>query len=43
MTPETTRRLLLAASHFMMVVVVAVMFNFALEVSLPRAIPNRSR
>ena len=41
MTPETSRRLLLAVGHFFLVVVVAVLFNFLLEVSIPRAVPSR--
>ena len=40
MTPDATRRLLSAATHFAIVVVVAVLFNFAVEVSIPRAVPN---
>jgi peptide/nickel transport system permease protein len=41
MSPETTRRLLLAISHFFMVIIVAVLFNFALEVSIPHPVPSR--
>ena len=41
MTPETSRRLLLAVGHFFLVVVVAVLFNFLLEVNIPRATPAK--
>jgi len=40
MTPETSRRLVLAVGHFFLVIVVAVLFNFLLEVSIPRAVPS---
>ena len=41
MTPETSRRLMLAVGHFFLVVVVAVLFNFLLEVNIPRAVPSK--
>ncbi len=42
MTIDTTRRLFSAAVLFMVVVVVAVLFNFIVELTIPRAVPDRT-
>ena len=39
MINDTGRRLLLSAAHFFVVVVVAVLFNFIVELVIPRAVP----
>ena len=40
MTSGAIRRVALAASHFMLVVLVAVLFNFFVELAIPRAVPD---
>ena len=40
MTGGAIRRVALAASHFMLVVLVAVLFNFFVELAIPRAVPD---
>jgi peptide/nickel transport system permease protein len=40
-TAETWRRLLLAVGHFFLVVVVAVLLNFVIELTIPRAAPSQ--
>jgi ABC-type phosphate transport system permease subunit len=39
-TDGVIRRVALAASHFMLVVLVAVLFNFLVELAIPRAVPD---
>ena len=40
MTSATVRRIGLAVSHFMLVVLMAVLFNFLVELAIPRAVPD---
>lgn len=42
MINDTGRRLLLSTAHFFLVVVVAVLFNFIVELVIPRAVPIRT-